>query len=517
MEAGNGKLLKLGIAADYPVNWNFERILRDLIQNFYDSIGCERFQKEFDYSWRLTGDEATGEKRIELTLKTIGHSFHYDWLVYLGGTTKTADSREYTGKYGEGFKICMLCLLKECIQVSMHSQDWLLHPCLYNETIDRANVRMLGYVYGRVKDDGITELKLSNIPRKYERLIKEGLLHFFYKENPLFGEKLYESERGVIFRNSGHRIPAIREPEFYGILYVHCLARGRLPFPLFIQVNSQVSADSRKRSDLCQYDILKLVYQLFQGLSGQISFQLLEILRSYWNVVPKSKKDACSWYFVICQLVRNVGLSESETRKFKKKYPNLAYIERKGHDTKRNQIIEQTSVWAREHNTKDLVNPVFRLLGAVSLVEQFVQQSLCGMREPDACQRQQLALLFDVCEKILPFAGLDPLPQLWIGSYEESRKDPLRFARKAANSKTKLPHQKYILTELIFSEEDFLPEAFNKTLVFLGDTLLHIYGSSTSERMNGFATMFAACLIRNPEIIMQAKTNWEKLSLAKAE
>ena len=33
------KLIRLGIALDYPVQWKFERVLRDLIQNFYDSIG----------------------------------------------------------------------------------------------------------------------------------------------------------------------------------------------------------------------------------------------------------------------------------------------------------------------------------------------------------------------------------------------------------------------------------------------------------------------------------------------
>lgn len=40
------KLIPLHIAMDYPVNWDFERILRDLVQNFYDAIGCERFKEE---------------------------------------------------------------------------------------------------------------------------------------------------------------------------------------------------------------------------------------------------------------------------------------------------------------------------------------------------------------------------------------------------------------------------------------------------------------------------------------
>ena len=40
------KLIKLEIAMDYQVNWEFERILRDLIQNFYDSIGFNMFKNE---------------------------------------------------------------------------------------------------------------------------------------------------------------------------------------------------------------------------------------------------------------------------------------------------------------------------------------------------------------------------------------------------------------------------------------------------------------------------------------
>jgi hypothetical protein len=31
-------LIPLGIAMDYQVKWNMHRILRDFIQNFYDSI-----------------------------------------------------------------------------------------------------------------------------------------------------------------------------------------------------------------------------------------------------------------------------------------------------------------------------------------------------------------------------------------------------------------------------------------------------------------------------------------------
>ena len=48
MDKRNRYLVPLDLVMDYPVNWEFWRILRDLIQNFYDSIGYENFHKEFD-------------------------------------------------------------------------------------------------------------------------------------------------------------------------------------------------------------------------------------------------------------------------------------------------------------------------------------------------------------------------------------------------------------------------------------------------------------------------------------
>ena len=69
--------------------------------------------------------------------------------------------------------------------------------------------------------------------------------------------------------------------------------------------------------------------------------------RDFWRIVPETKKDCCSWYFVICQLVRNVSSSEKEKVLFQEKYSALVYLERKGADRIRNKIIEQTGRWVR--------------------------------------------------------------------------------------------------------------------------------------------------------------------------
>ena len=94
-------IIPINIVREYPVDWNFQQILRDLIQNFYDEIGYENFFKEFQYEW----EEKEGY--INLSMRTKGHSFCYEWLTYVGGSTKTGSDRPYIGMYGDVYKICM--------------------------------------------------------------------------------------------------------------------------------------------------------------------------------------------------------------------------------------------------------------------------------------------------------------------------------------------------------------------------------------------------------------------------
>ncbi|MEA5010036.1 hypothetical protein [Clostridium tyrobutyricum] len=43
----NSKIVNLNLITTYPVKWNMYKILRDFIQNFYDSIPNEQFSKRF--------------------------------------------------------------------------------------------------------------------------------------------------------------------------------------------------------------------------------------------------------------------------------------------------------------------------------------------------------------------------------------------------------------------------------------------------------------------------------------
>ena len=45
-------IIPLNIIRGYPVDGDFSKILRDLVQNFYDEIGYANFAKEFMYEWQ---------------------------------------------------------------------------------------------------------------------------------------------------------------------------------------------------------------------------------------------------------------------------------------------------------------------------------------------------------------------------------------------------------------------------------------------------------------------------------
>ena len=510
MEAGSMSLIKLGIAMDYPVEWDFERILRDLIQNFYDSIGCENFAKEFHYSYRA---EYGGKRSYTVKMSTQGHPFSYEWLVYIGGSTKASSVGKYIGKYGEGFKISVLSLWKMgIIDIFMHSADWNIRPCIYEEKVENSVVKMLGYEYEQTEDDGETTLVLHGVPWYVYDELSEALLHFFYKENPLFGEKIGESEKCIIYRRSKELIPcAAYRPQFKGILYCNYLARGRISIPYCIMVRGDFEdSESRKRETLADYDAWRILNIVVDEMDAATSYQILMDMEDHWNAQKCSRYKWETWYYFVCQLVRNVKKSEEYTRKFREKYEGkLAYIDRKTFDSKKNRIINETRIWARENSEKRIVNPIFRFLGAESLVERYQVQRLKGYKVPDALQEEKIHFLCSVFHAVIPYIIETEEIEFKVSHENTVQIDPLQFSEKIYSSDKK--NGKYKINKVILNSEDFKEGAFQETFIKMADILLHTYGSSRSEKLNVLLTHMGEYIIKNRHLLEKAEAKWDKL------
>ena len=72
------RLIPLEMSYDYPVDWNYQRIIRDLVQNFYDSIGRKNFYRDFIYE---TGE--VSNYSFDLVMKCKGYPFSYEWLTFI--------------------------------------------------------------------------------------------------------------------------------------------------------------------------------------------------------------------------------------------------------------------------------------------------------------------------------------------------------------------------------------------------------------------------------------------------
>lgn len=95
--------IPLNIVMTYPVHWQEYEILRDFIQNFYDSVSKEEWQERFHHEY--------SSHTIRMWVENV--TFSYEWLLHIGASTKTGNSAENAGYFGEGFKIASLCAFRD--------------------------------------------------------------------------------------------------------------------------------------------------------------------------------------------------------------------------------------------------------------------------------------------------------------------------------------------------------------------------------------------------------------------
>ena len=245
-------------------------------------------------------------------------------------------------------------------------------------------------------------------------------------------------------------------------------------------------------------------------MDAATSYQILMDMEDHWNAQKCSRYKWETWYYFVCQLVRNVKKSEEYTRKFREKYEGkLAYIDRKTFNQKKNRIINETRIWARENSEKRIVNPIFRFLGAESLVERYQVQRLKGYKVPDALQEEKIRFLCSVFHAVIPYVIETEKIEFKVSHENTVQIDPLQFSEKIYSSDKK--NGKYKINKVILNSEDFKEGAFQDTFIKMADILLHTYGSSRSEKLNVLLTHMGEYIIKNRRLLKKAEEKWDKL------
>ncbi len=221
------------ITTGWRVKWDEQAVARDLFQNFFDA-NERHLSKVIVTSFDHT---------VVVTAPT---EFDLNHLFYLG-SEKNVETN--VGKYGEGAKAAILCLLRdfgatfECASGSRH-----LQVTIGDETIgEMASLRPLRYRFAKLTEpiDG-TQMVIGNCSKELSKALGIGLDHFFHESNPCVGKLILNKHGFAIYcANNGHS----------GGVFYRKIKRSHLKSPIIIRVDEsipaieeQVSSDRDRRA-----------------------------------------------------------------------------------------------------------------------------------------------------------------------------------------------------------------------------------------------------------------------------
>jgi hypothetical protein len=173
----------------YGVAWSQKKIVRDILQNFYDGQGGSLA------GVRMTVERSHRDGPFVVTIRGDGE-FPHDLLVNIGGTTKSQDS-ESAGHFGEGGKLIPLLLLRSgtVTRCSYSSRDWQLD---FEISKNEGGRSKLHFDVSQVKDSPGNSLRLESSDTRFISALCGGLDLFYYPGHPDFSTPHLQNRYGGI-------------------------------------------------------------------------------------------------------------------------------------------------------------------------------------------------------------------------------------------------------------------------------------------------------------------------------
>ncbi|MDR1531470.1 MAG: hypothetical protein LBS62_04675 [Clostridiales bacterium] len=503
--------IPLNLVYDYPVRWSNYKVLRDFVQNFYDSIGYREWNSRFRYVYNSG----------HLLMTAMDVSFSYEWLVPIGASTKRDGSNAYAGYFGEGFKLAALNALREYHwDVYASSSNWQIHVVKASMTVDNHTLDSLSYELERCKHSPNTTLSIYNINVPAD-LIESVMLSFFYPENVLFGEKIWESSQGAIYKRSKVPLPprshVTKEFGSAGIVFAAYQNLGSINVPL-VFANHTYRNDDRDRKGLYDFDVISLIEKLVHHVDAKASAILLEYFRPRWYSYPSRKYDICSFYNIVSTLVRNLARSDADAKEFREKYPNLLVAKRiPSRDIIGKNRKSQALSWMRSASVKyRLVQQHFALLGYSVLEDECQKEGGFTLtRDADETESKYIKIL-EVCTLAIfgaAFFGYKELPACKIITNDEaSWRGMANCFPMPANSKNEYGHKlRYRMDYIAIKKRLLCRGNFASAYSTYLHELCHVFGGDSSPNFSGALSEIIEIQLLRIEIIKALSEKWDAI------
>jgi len=267
------------------VQWNNDKIARDVLQNFFDGHGQTLDGVQLTFT-------PVGNGNFRVRIKGDS-TYTADKAVYIGESTKRGNNKA-AGNYGEGLKMSVLKLLKDkgSNNVRIGSDNWKLTYSLANT--DLSDKRVMAYTLEKVQPQNGNYLEFETSDASLLETLRKSINRFYHSGNEHFKCPEFENEIvGIKYlgenQNGGIYIAGQRF-EFDNDY------NGLEDFVLFLKEKPplQVIDPSRDRTSLNTNNIEKIASWLARDsrMTNDDKLKLLKSLESCWDDKPYIKEGA---------------------------------------------------------------------------------------------------------------------------------------------------------------------------------------------------------------------------------
>lgn len=167
------------------VQWNNDKIARDVMQNFFDGHGQTLDGVRLNFE-----PTANGKYKVRIEGKS---TYTPDKAVYIGESSKRNDSKA-AGNYGEGLKMAVLKLLKDsgAEDVRIASDNWKL--TYYLEKGNLSNDRVLSYSLDKTPKLNGNYLEFETDDKGLLESLRKTINRFYHSGNEHFKCPDFENE-----------------------------------------------------------------------------------------------------------------------------------------------------------------------------------------------------------------------------------------------------------------------------------------------------------------------------------
>ena len=504
-------IIPLNIVLSYPVHWGKYEVFRDFIQNFYDSVDVHNWISSFQYEFK--------DNRLDMWIRDV--TFSYEWLLHIGASTKTAASSENAGYFGEGFKIASLCALRDYDwDINMASGSWSLSVIRIDQKIDNTRVQMLAYDVNtnieNQEETAKTRLTLYPLTESDYTLFLTTINSFYFPENPLIGEKLWEGKEGAVYlRGHGEydeNLPYTRDFGRKGAVFCAYQLLGSNPFGLTVCLHHYRN-DDRERRGLYTFQVRDVFQSISRYIDAYGAMRMLEKMRRYWNSVPTRRIDIHSWYPVICNLIDKMQKSQEVVSSFVGKYPNLLCLRPIRTMRERNRRGQARAWLARQETKYLLVQSHFTILGYTTLEELCEKNQGFAIDDtPSEIENQCFSILekivMEIYKDLFDFDGQTPQRRIIRNETASYHGMAKVFKRSKPQTNAFGLTIRYRIEEVYLKESIFTMLGFHDAISTYIHECCHMFGGDSSNSFSLSLTYAMEIMLKNAYVINECELEW---------